>query len=129
MTIHKWFGMGIVALIAVVGLVLVAVPETVQAAGDKGEVALKCEGSVAGAGAVKCLFWIDNVKVNQEHTGGVVRQVDPGKHMVSAQAWYRSGDGRDGGWVKAPTSKKNREVKVAAGETKDVVFDFGTIRQ
>jgi hypothetical protein len=126
MTSRRWFGIGITGLAAVLAMAFLMAPSPAGVA--QGEFALKCQGTMDGAGALKCHFWIDGIKVTQQPTGGTIKKVDPGKHQVEAQAWYKTGADRDAKWVKAPTGKKSREVKVQASETKDVAFDFGTVR-
>jgi len=125
---RRWFGLGIAGLVAALALVFLMASKPSPAGGvAEGELALKCQGTMDGAGSLKCHFWIDDIKVTEQPTGGTVKKVGPGKHQVAAQAWYKTGADRSAKWVKAPTGKKNREVKVQADETKDVVFDFGNV--
>ena len=98
------------------------------AGGDKTEVALKCEGKMAGHGELKCLFWIDDVKVTQKHTKGTVKKVTPGDHKFTAQAFYRDDTTVEEKWIKAPTGKKNKTVDCKAGKTTEVPFDFGLVK-
>ena len=122
------FGVWALGIVGALALALLLVPVPAQTAGSGAEVALKCEGKMAGYGELKCLFFIDDVKVTQQHAKATVKQVDPGEHKLTAQAFYKEGESRDARWVKAPTGKKNKTITFKAGDHKDVVFDFGMVK-